>query len=323
MSDLSSIPDLGSTVDGQALGLEPDVSIFKRIVGYSGWIITFFLLLVFFTILKLPEDRLVKFINGTISAQLADQGITFTATESHLSILRMRYAMKDVTLTFPAGDAVRLDSVVVSPSLVGMITGSPGGTLWLESGKGTVDAKFSLGKTAFTANYAINDIDLGKSGILKAAAGVAGGARVSGQGELSGEMNSPATYTGKLGLAMNAITVDSQSIMGFPVPKLTVSEGKADITFDKGRAVLNTLRLGKPGNTADDVRINLTGDVTLGRTWPLSQMNLKSELNLSAEVLKSLSLLDMLLGQGKQADGSYAFMLNGPLSSPAATPIAK
>ena len=320
MNDISEIPDLSAA---STLPVQEDVSFVRRMLSYSGWFAAFFFFLILFTILKLPEDRLVKYVNGTLSAQLADQGIGFSVSEGHVSFLRMRYLMKDVTLTFSSGDVVRLDSIVVSPALLSTLSGTPGGSITVEAGKGSLNAQFAFGKTSFQGSYDVENLDLGKLGVLKAAASVSGGAVASGKGDVSGDLSSPVSLSGKLGLNLANIQIDAQSIMGFPVPKLAVSEGRAEISLEKGRAVINTLRLGKPGNAADDVRANLTGDVTLGRNWPLSQLNVKSELTVSEAVLKSISLLDMLLGSGKQADGSYAFNLTGSLGSPIATPVPR
>src|SRR5688500_12286170 len=69
----------------------------------GAWITYGTLCLVLFTFLKLPDDRIKNFIEGSLSSFLATKGISMVAKESHLSLwFGLTYVMKDVTLTFPA-----------------------------------------------------------------------------------------------------------------------------------------------------------------------------------------------------------------------------
>jgi hypothetical protein len=110
-------------------------------------------------------------------------------------------------------------------------------------------------------------------------------------------------------------------LYGFNIPKIAVSESVADVTFGKGKATLKTVRIGKTGNTAEDLRGTVTGDLLLAKSWDSSTLNLKIRFSLAESILKSFMLLDAILGAGKQPDGSYAFNLTGPLSAPMPIPI--
>ena len=115
--------------------------------------------------------------------------------------------------------------------------------------------------------------------------------------------------------------IDAQSIFGFPIPKILVSEGNADIEIQDGKAQIKTFKLGKPGHVEDDIQATLTGQVILGKFWAASKVDLNTRFSLSQNILKPLILLDAILGSGKQPDGSYAFHLTGPILSPTPSPL--
>lgn len=305
-----------------ALSEAPVPSRFSRTLRWFGWSTFALFIFLLFTLLKLPEERIRAYIQGSISAALSEQGIGFSADESFISMIRASYILKDVSLTFPSGDAVKVERVTFTPAILPLLAGKQGGTLKIENGGGTLSASFSMRKGAFQLSYDASGIDIGKIGILPAAAGIKGSAVLTGKGELSGEMGVPSTLSGNVQLQLGKILIDQQPVMGFPIPKLSISEGKAEITADKGKAVIRTLQLGRPGNAADDLRATVSGDATLSRSWPTSSVNLRIQLGVSEAVLKSLSLLEMVLAQGKQPDGSYAFTISGPIGAPAVAPLS-
>ena len=117
--------------------------------------------------------------------------------------------------------------------------------------------------------------------------------------------------------------IDPQTIVGFAIPQLAISEGLIDVGFDKAKAVdPQRFTLGKPGATTDDLHGTITGDASLSRTWPASNLNVRADFGVSQNVLHAFVLLDALLGAGKQPDGSYSFKLNGPFNALNPTPIA-
>lgn len=321
MTDLATSSDLNPALQGDDAEGNVPPSRIRRALRWIGWTWFALFVLVVFTLLKLPEERIRGFIQGSIAAALAQQGIGFTAEQGFISMFRAAYILKTVTLTFPSGDAVKVEKVAFSPALLPLLSGRQGGTLQIENEGGTLSASFSMKNGSFQLSYDASGIDIGKIGLLPAVAGVKGGAVLTGQGQLAGELDVPSTWTGQVQLQLGKIVVDQQSVMSFPIPRMTISEAKADLTADKGKAVIRTLQLGRPGNAADDLRATVTGDASLSRSIPSSTLNLRVQLGVSENVLKSLSLLEMVLAQGKQPDGTYAFTLNGPVSSPLLSPV--
>lgn len=306
------------------LDLPPPPSRLKKILRLLAWTFFALFLMVFFTILKLPEDRVRNFIQGSIANSLGAQNIGFTAGEGHLSILKGgSYTMKDVVLSLPPpAEPLKLEEVSVTPMLLPILTGKLGASFRLRGGSGELSGTFSMKQNNLSFSYSAKGLDIGKMGIVAALAGIKAGAVVNGTGELSGDLNIPTSINGHLALDLSQIVIDAQSIQGFSVPRSTISEGKADIAVDKGKATIRTLRLGKPGDANEDIRATVTGDMTLSRALNQSNVNFKADFFLSQKIMKSFVLLDALLGIAKQPDGSYAFNITGPFSSPMAVPSA-
>lgn len=311
----------GSGSDGPTGISQAPASRARRIARTAGWGLFALFLLLFFTFLKLPEDRLKNFIEGNLNAALSPKGISFSAGKGYLSLgLGISYVMKDVTLTLPPpSPPAHLDKVSVSPSIFPMLLGRMGGSASIVSGDGSLDASFAMRKSDVSLSLKARGFDLGKTGILPAAAGVQGGAVISGKLSLSGDMNIPTTLDGNVDLELSKIALEPQAIMGFAIPKVYVSEGKIELSADKGKATIQEIRLGK--SAQDDVRAKLSGDVTLGKQWESSTINARASFSLSENIMRSFVLLDALLGGAKQSDGSYAFTLNGPITSPNPTPV--
>lgn len=302
----------------------------KKIFRGAGWFIFGLACLVVFTLIKIPEARLKNFVHGSISAALAPQGITFSAGESHVSIgFGIYYEMKDVTLHLPEPHpVVHIDEVEFTPSLLPMILGKMGGKVRVYNGDGYLKASFSSAGSAaqplkdLNVTFKAGDLDLGKLGVLPIAAGVAGSLNlVSATGSLSGNPMDPSSLTGSVQAAFSGIRIDQQAIMGFSIPQLGISEGELDATIEKSKANVKNLRLGKAGNAKDDIIANVSGEVLLGKTWNNSNLNIKTRFTFSEKILKAYALLGTLLAAGKQTDGSFAFNLTGPMTSPIPTPV--
>jgi type II secretion system protein N len=324
-SELTQTPEKSGADQGAA---ETSPSRVKRTLKTLGWIWLGTFCLILFTLIKLPEDRIRNYVQGMISQQLSAQGITLNAAQSSISIgFGISYTMKDITLSFPPPqEPIHIDQVSVSPSILAALTGKMGAAIQIENKGGTLHATFSTpmngpsGPVSFSFNC--SNLDLGSLGVLPAMASIRGSAVATGEGHLDGDTSLPTTLNGKMKLDLNKIVIDQQTVLGFSVPRLTVSEGKGDIDIDKGKALIKTLRLGKPGSATDDIKANVTGDVIIGKNLPYSTLNLKADFSLSQNVLKAFILIDALLGPAKQPDGSYAYTLTGPLNSPNAVPVS-
>ena len=293
-----------------------------RILKTLAWGLLGVFLLSLFTLLKLPDDRIKAYVQGAIAAALAPKGITFTAEKGYISLgWGVSYVMKGVTLEFPPPQpASHIDKISVTPSILPLILGYQGGSLAIVSGDGKLGGSFSMKGSNISLSLDAKQIDLGKLGVFGVAAGIRGTGQLSGSAAVSGDMSIPSTLTGDIDLSLSKIALDPQTIAFFNVPKISISEGKIEISADKGKATIKTLRLGKAGSS-DDLQGTATGDIILGRNWDSSTLNAKVNFKLSDTLMKAFILLDSLLGPGKQGDGSYSLTLAGPVTAPNPTPL--
>ena len=300
---------------------EEPLSRAQKILRGLGWTGLTLGLLILFTLVKLPEVRLKNYIQGTLSNVLSQQGMSFSAGSASLSILfGVSYTLKNVVITPPSPDLpIKIDELEVSPAFLPLLTGKMGGNLTLKQGDGKLKASFALGKEEGSLSFSAKQLNLGRLGLMAMFAKLKGSATVNGEGSLSGNLNNPTTWNGPVKLDLSKITIDSQSISGFAVPALSISEGTLDATVGQGKALIKTLKLGKVGS-ADDLIANVTGDILLTRQMDQSTLNLKTRFKLSDKIVQAFPLIDALIGAGKQGDGYFAYNLSGPIFSPTPTP---
>ncbi len=298
----------------------------KKIV----WILFAIGCLVFFTFLKLPQDRIRAYLQGAINDALANQGITLSAAQSSISMgLGISYTMKQVTLSFPPPkDPIRIDEITVAPSILSLLMGKIGGRAKIENRGGELIAHFALpaqpklGSLPVNLELEADKMDLGGLGLLKIMTGVDGGATIDGTAEIKGDLDLPSSLSGQVQLKLAKVNVEAQSFMGFSIPHIAISDGKVDLSIAGGKLNLRSIQLGKASNPSDDIHANVTsnGDMNLGRTWAQSTISVRAEFGFSQNVVRAIPLIDALLAAGRQADGSYAYNISGPVSAPNFSP---
>lgn len=316
-------PSAGSNTAGETAEEQspsPAKTWLKRIL----WSFFAVFCLLFFTLLKLPEDRIKNYIRGSIASVLSAQGIGFSSSQEILSIgWGVSYVMKDVTLTVPpAGEMVKIDQISVAPAIFPALTGKLGGKFWIKQGLGALHGAVSMKGNQVEADIDATGFELHKTGLLPALAGFQGNATISGKVLFVGDPNQPSSWEGKINLDLKNVGLDPQNVMGFSIPKVTVSQGKVDLLIDKSKLTIRTFQLGKAGNTADDLQATVTGDLQLAKSWNASTVNIRTNFGLSPTILKSFAILDTLLGAGKQPDGTYSFQFNGPMTGVVPSPVA-
>jgi type II secretion system protein N len=316
------IEDDSSALAPDAPPAAPPESRGTRILKNLGWAGFGLFLLILFTILKLPDERIKAYVQGAIAAALAPKGITFNADKGYISLgYGFSYVMKDVTLNFPPPQLpAHIDKISVSPSILPLLFGYQGGSLALSNGEGKLTGSFSMKGSQISASFDAKQLDFGKLGLLSLASGVRGTGMISGSASIAGDMSIPSTLVGDINLDLSKVVLDAQTIVFFNVPRVSISEGKIEVSSDKGKATIKTLRLGKPGST-DDIIGSGSGDVILGRNWDSSTLSSKINVKLSDPLMKAFILIDSFLGPGKQGDGSYSLTLSGPVTAPNPVPL--
>ena len=318
---------------GQAQGSAPDVpanaeevtsiaelppSRRKKILRTVGWIFLGSFCMIFFTLIKLPEDRIKGLVQGNLAQVLGQGGISFTAGETKISYLfGITYVMQDVTLNFPPPEpSTHIEKITVSPSLLSLLYGKLGATITIKNGDGEMTIAGGIRGARVSASIDAQQFDIGRVGLLKLVANVSGAAVLNGKADFSSSTEDLTETNATVQMDLRKIVINSQSIQGFTIPRLAMSEGRIDVDVDHGKGQVKTLRIGRPDSATDDIKATLGGDILLGKTLQNSTMNLKAVFSLSQSLLKSFVLLDAILAQGKQPNGDYSYRLQGPLLSP-------
>ncbi|OFZ79344.1 MAG: type II secretion system protein GspN [Bdellovibrionales bacterium RIFOXYD1_FULL_53_11] len=294
----------------------------RRFFKKAGWAVFAAACLLFFTLLKLPEEKIKNFILGTVNARLAPQGMSVSSEKTSVSIITgISFTMEKAVISLPPpAQPVLLDEIEISPSLLSLLTGRLGGKVWIKNGGGRMKASVSVKGGLVDASFSFKDFDAGKLGIVQSLAGLKAGAELTGKGFFEGDPSAPSGITASLDAKIMRITIDQQTFYGFSVPQLGISAIEAVISAGGGRAVIKTLTAGKPG-ADDDLTAKVTGEVSLGKQWSTSTLKLKTRFSLSQKILKAFILIDALLAAGKQSDGGYAFDINGPFYAPVPVPV--
>ena len=291
----------------------------------TGWAFLIIFSLTFFTLVKLPQEKVKAFIQGTLASQLASRGITMTAGESKMDFwFGVSYVMQNVVLNFPPpSPTARIEEIKISPSIFPLLLGKLGGTIEIVSGSGSLSVEASVKGTRLAGSINARQFDIGKTGLLKAMADINASAVINGKAEFFTDTASMTDTDASVDLDLRKVTVDAQSISGFSIPKLSVAQGKLELQIDHGKGDLRILRLGKADSATDDLWANITGEILLGKRIENSTCNLKATFSLSQSArtsFKAFSLLEQFMTQAKLPDGSYSYRLSGPLLSPNPVP---
>lgn len=278
----------------------------------------FLILVLLFTLLKLPEVRLTNLVQGYVQMGLDPYGIYLSDQGRELSILKgFVYSLHKPTLELADQTRVELDSLVVNPNWSTLLSGQLGVTSSIHQGPSEINLDAAGRGDKINLHLALNQVDFGKMGVFAYAAGLKGSGTISGTVQIEGSLSNPASLEGAIDLKIKKLHLDEQNLMGFQLPNMNVAEGTILIEIHNGKLNMKLVQIGK---SSDDVSVNLTGDVTLNRNLNSSILNLRAILGLSENVKKNLSLLDSILGTARMGDGRYAYKLTGTLGAPLPIP---
>jgi len=287
-----------------------------RILGFG---FLFLALLVVFTLVKVPQPKIHAWLLGTLNQQMNPMGIQISAEKGHIELgLGLKYDMTGVQLTMMDTQKVmKFSHLEVAPNVIGpLLQGKVGARFLLEQGAGSIRGAVKAKNDEFDVDIQLEDLNLGKMGVLPFALGLDGTADVKGTISLSGSPKEASAMTGKIQLNLAKIVIDAQKFKGFDIPRTAIADGAFDIDVSGGKATLTTARLGKPGG-ADDLQGSASGDIKLNKLLDNSEANLHLKFGFSERYRqeKTISLLDSLLGMFKKPDGSFGMRLSGPLYS--------
>jgi type II secretion system protein N len=286
-----------------------------KIVGLS---VLFTVLVLLFTVFKLPQARITGLLQGYVQIALDPYGIYLTDRGRELSTLHgFRYTLDHPTLEFADQTRVELDDLVVTPKLLTLFSGKMGANVTLHQGPASIILDGAGRGDKIDVKLDLDHVDIGKFGLLSYLASLKGSGQITGTAQVAGSLADIPTLAGNIDLKVKNLKLDEQNLMGFQLPPIQVSEGTIKIDISGGKMLIKTFQLGKG---IDDLTLTLSGDVTLNRNLNASALNLKTNFGLSERVKQSLSLLDSILGSAKTADGRYAYKVTGSLGAPFPNP---
>lgn len=300
-----------------------------KILKWTGWGVFALFCLIFFTFLKLPEARLKTLLEGTLANTLRPYGITYTARKTELSVgIGISYNLQGVNVNFPGRPGpLQVDRIEISPSLFPLLLGKLSSGLSVEMGKGSLETQFTVPlrmsqqqQPPIDLTFDIESLDLAKLGFLSQFGGLKGVLVISGQGSISGDLSNPQSVDGDIELESEKISLPSQTVMGFAIPEIAISQAEADLSIDGGKVKIQDLDVGKKGSQ-DDLIAEIRGAIDLNRRLDYSRADLTAKFQLSDKIKKALPLIDTILQAGKRKDGAYAFQLKGPLNALYPTPL--
>jgi type II secretion system protein N len=286
----------------------------KKITKGVLWAFIFIFCLVLFTVSKLPETKVTTLIQGYVQVGVDPYGIYITDHGREFSVFSgFRYRLIQPTLELSDQTRIELDEVTVSPTFMSLLRGQPGAIISITQGNAHIVVNGSGRGDKMNATISLDQVDLGKFGVLAYAAGLKGSGLVSGEIHVEGALSDIPGLTGSILLKLSKFHLDEQNLMGFNLPPMNVSEGTIDVPLDHGKLQMKNVHLGK---ASDDLQANVTGEITLNKYLNASALNLRAVLGLSDKVKQSLALLDSIMGSAKTPDGKYAYKLTGSLGAP-------
>lgn len=298
-------------------------SLAGNVLRWIGFGLFFLTALICFTLVKVPQSKIHGWILGTLNQQMNPMGMTISADEGKIALgMGLHYEMSGVRITKIMNQkSLRFSRLQVAPAFLSLLQGKLGGTFSLEEGSGVISGSFLTRGEDFESTVDIQNLNLGRMGVLPTLADVEGTADIKGAIEIMGTMNQPSSFNGKIDLNLAKIIIDNQKISGFQIPRTAITDGVINISIGAGKATFNSFRLGKAGGT-DDMNGTISGDIKLMKIIDSSEANLKVKFGFSDRyrLEKTISLMDSLLGMFKLPDSSFAMKLVGPLYSIQPTP---
>lgn len=295
----------------------------KKGLRITAWIVAGLVLLIFFTLIKFPQDRLKPLIQSQIGAALAAQGITLVPERSHLGFLfGLSYTLENVKISSPSlPNPVTIERIRVAPALIGSIMGQVQARIAVTQGSGSATIDLFMPHPEESAEFEVDAqfraFDLGAVPLVQLFTGVQAGGILSGQLAVEGNAEIPSSLEGTADLKIQKFQLDQQSFMGLPLPKIGAPQAQIRLNASKGKFQVEQVQIEKGG----ELWASLTGQSTLGQRWDASTLELKTQFGLTESVLKALPLVDTLLGGARQADGTYAFTITGTWAAPFFNPV--
>jgi type II secretion system protein N len=192
---------------------------------------------------------------------------------------------------------------------------------------GEIDADVSASSKEVKVKATSEGVDLGLHTFLPNTVGLVPEGKLDGTVDLliplvAGRGGQPAPdpskSRGSISLKLSQAGLAESNVMGMQkIPPTPFDDAGVVVTIEEGKVELK-----KVGFEGSELTVLVDGDLSLRPNFALSIMNGKLDLRMSQGFENQLdSLAKMALQQGRQADGQYAYRLQGPLRSLKPRPI--
>ncbi len=308
------------------------ISRFKIILKSFFWAGLSIFFLLFFTLFKLPDEKIKNYILWQISSNMNQQlprtRLSITAEKGHFSLgLGLWYVLEGVTLSPPAPEQpIKIEEISISPHIFGLIFKNLGADFQIENQKSKLTGAFHLSSSHFSVSFKAKQIDLNKMKLVRLIATLDASGVIHGSGSLKGDFNDITQLQGDIQLSAEKVSVPQQEIghltfFPFTLPEINVSSLDTQITIERSKVIVKNLTLGGASGSkeakTDDIRAKVTGEINLSKIVPSSQLDLKASFMLSERLHKQFFLLDsMTQFLTKSPNGIYGTHLTGPLFQP-------
>ena len=181
----------------------------KRFFRIAGLITLFIACLLIFTLAKLPETKMTSLIQGYVQAALDPYGAYITDQGREFSVLHgFRYTLIKPTIELSDMTRIEFDELVVSPKLLSILMFKPGATIQIKQGPSTIFLDGAGRGDQIAARVKLDQVSIGKLGILNYLAQIKGGGFISGEMNISGALSDPKSLTGKADFTLKSIQID-------------------------------------------------------------------------------------------------------------------
>jgi type II secretion system protein N len=286
-----------------------------KMLGLAGLFVFCVILL---TLLKLPGARITGFIQGMVQGALDPYGIYLTDRGRELTLFPVpHYRLDHPVLELPDQTRIEFDEMSVQPKPAQLLAGKLGVRAELRQGPSEIRMDASGKGEQIDAEIHLENTDLGKLGVLAFAAGIKGTGFLTGDIKINGSLSDLSTLNGLIELKLKKLKIEEQNLMGFQLPVIQVNDGDLNVEIKAGKLLMKNVQIGKG---TDDLRVGLSGDVSLNRFLNASAIDLRAVLGLSDKLRQSFSILESLMGSAKTPDGRYAYRITGTLGAPMPQP---
>lgn len=278
----------------------------------------------FFLLLKLPDARIQNLAIAHMKTISQNLGILFSAEKVRISLV-LGPAIKFYNVELKAMDddtqALKIEFLKIKPRFFSMLTSTKKAAFTAELLGGEISGVIGAATSdsangALVAHLYFDSVNLSQATLLKKFIPVQ-----FGSGQLDGKIKLNLDFTqtqksyGDANITVKDLSLLSQKIYGFNVPKISMSQAQIEFTVSDGGLLIDKIEIGKDQKT-DDIVAKITGEGQIGQSLEKSKINLKIIFGFSETLKQSFPLLDNILTPAKTGDGKYAYKLTGFLFAP-------